>query len=225
MKECAQGKNTKNPFPKINSKAKGIIDIINSDICGPMQTTSLSGYSYYASFIDDYSKKTWIYFLKKKDEVFERFKEFKALVEKISEKKIKILILDNGGEFTSNEFNDFCKEAEIKRELTIPYNPQQNGVAERKNRSIMEAMKAMIYDQALPIYLWEEVARTTVYVQNGISHSALGNKTPEEMFSGEILEVSHLNIFGFLVYIHIPKEKRLKLDPSGKKGLSVGYSE
>ena len=73
---------------------------------------------------------------------------------------------DNGGEFTSNEFNDFCKEAEIKRELTIPYNPQQNGVAKRKNRSIMEAVKAMIHDQDLPMYLWAEAARTTVYIQN-----------------------------------------------------------
>ena len=88
-----------------------------------MQTTSLSGYVYYASFIDYYSHKTWIYFLKNKDEVFERFKEFKALIENLSEKKIKILRSDNGGEFTSNDFNDFCKEVGIKRELTIPYNP------------------------------------------------------------------------------------------------------
>ena len=101
-----------------------------------MQTTSLSWYVYYASFIDDYSHKTWIYFLKKEDEVFERFNEFKALVENIFERKIKILRPKNGGEFTLNEFNDFCKEARIKRELTIPYNPQQNGVAERNNRSI-----------------------------------------------------------------------------------------
>ena len=132
---------------------------------------------------------------------------------------------DNGGEFTSNEFNEYCKEVGIKRELTIPYNPEKNGVAERNNRSIMEAMKAMIHDQDLPMYLWAEAARTAVYVQNRISHSALGNKTPKEMFSEENLEVSHLKIFGFPVYIHIPKEKRSKLDPSGKKGLFVGYSE
>ena len=96
-KGCAQGKNTKNPFPKSNSKEEGILDIIHSDICGTIQTTSLSGYSCYASFIDYYSRKTWIYFLKKKDEVFERLKELKALVENLSEKKIKILISDNGG--------------------------------------------------------------------------------------------------------------------------------
>ena len=111
-----------------------------------MKTTSLRGYAYYASFIDDYSHKICIYFLKKKDEVFEKFKEFKALVENLSEKRIKILRLNYGGEFTSSEFNEYCKEAGIKRELTIPYNPQQNGVAEIKNRSIMEVVKAMIHD-------------------------------------------------------------------------------
>ena len=175
-KGCAQGKNTKNSYPNSESKAKWILDIIYSDICGPMQTTSLSKYVYYASFIDNYSRKTWIYFLKKKDEVFERFKEFKALVENLSERKIKILRSDNGREFTSNEFNDFCKEVGIKRELTIPYNPQQNCVVGRKNRSIIEAVIAMIHDQDLPMYLWEEEAKTTVYVQNRISHSALGTK-------------------------------------------------
>ena len=90
----------------------------------------------------------------------------------------------------------------------IIHGPQQNGVEERKNRSIMEVVKAMIHDQDLPMYLWAEATRTTVYVHNRISHSVFGNKTPEEMFFGERPEVSHLKIFGFLVYIHIPKEKR-----------------
>ena len=99
-KGCAQGKNTKNPYSKSDNKEKGILDSIHSDICGPMQTTSLRGYVYYAYFIDDYSHQTWIYFLKKKDEVFEIFKEFKALVENLSEKKINILRSDNGGDFT-----------------------------------------------------------------------------------------------------------------------------
>ena len=100
-------------------------------------------------------------------------------MENLSEKKIKNLRSDNGGEFTSNEFKDFCKEVGIKRELTTPYNPQKNGVVERKNRSIMEEVRSMIHDQDLPMHLWEEATRTVVYVQNRISHSALGNKTLE----------------------------------------------
>jgi hypothetical protein len=190
-----------------------------------MPSSSISGYVYYVSFIDDYSRKTWIYFLKTKDEVFSKFKEFKALIENLFERNIKILRSDNGGEYTSKEFVNFCKDVGIKRELTTPYSPQQNGIAERKNRTILEAVKTMIHDQDLPMCLWAEAAMAGVYVQNRLSHSALGLKTPEEMFTGKKLEVSHLKIFGCPMFIHIRKEKRNKLDPSGKKGIFVGYCE
>ena len=100
-----------------------------------MSSTSLSGFEYYITFIEDYSRKTWIYFLKAKNEVFEKFKELKALIENFSDKRIKTLRSDNGGEYTSKEFEAFCKDAGIKRELTTPYNPQQNGTEERMGRS------------------------------------------------------------------------------------------
>ena len=157
--------------------------------------------------------------------MFRKLKKFKSLIENHLENRIKTLRSDNDGEYTSKEFEAFCKEAGIKRELTTPYNPQQNGVVERKNRTIMEAVKTMIHDQDLPMHLWAEAARTVVYVQNRLSHSALGFKTPKEMYTGKKPEVSHLKIFGCLVYVHIPKEKRTKLDPSGKKGIFVGYYE
>ena len=99
---------------------------------------SLGGYLYYLTFTDDYSRKTWIYFLKKKDEVFSLFRHFKALIENQTENKIKILRIDNGTEYESNEFHGFCKEAGIKRETTTPYTSEQNGVAERKNCMIVE---------------------------------------------------------------------------------------
>ena len=108
--------------------------------------------------------------------------------------------------------------------MSTPYNPQQNGVAERKNKTIMEAVKAMLHDRDLPMHLWAEATRKTVYVQNRTPHRVLDNKTPEEDFSGEKPEVRHIRIFDFLVYIHIPEEKRTKLNPSGRKGIFVGYS-
>ena len=132
---------------------------------------------------------------------------------------------DNGGEYTSKEFEALCKEEGTKRELTNPYNPQQNDVAERKTRNIMEAMKTMIHHQDLPMHLWVEATRKTIYVQNRLSHSALGFKTPKEMYTGKKHEESHLKIFNCPVYVHIPKEKRTKLDPSRKKGIFVGYCE
>jgi len=152
-------------------------------------------------------------------------KSLKHLLENHSEKGIKTLRSDNGGEFTSGEFNDLCKRSGIKREFSTPYNPQHNGVAERKNQTIMEVVKAMIHDQDLSMYLWAEVARTVDYVQNIMPHRELGNKTLKDLFSRKKPEVSHLRIFGCHVYVHIPKENRSKLDPSGKKGIIVGYNE
>ena len=98
----------------------------------------------------------------KNKEVFSKFKKFKALIENHTEKKIKTFRSDNGGEFTSNEFKDLCKDLGIKRGLSTPYNPQQNGVAKRKNRTIMEAAREMIHDQDLPMHLWEKATRTSV---------------------------------------------------------------
>ena len=100
-KGCARGKKIKNPFPKSETKTKGTLELIHSDVCGPMWSTSLSVYEYYVIFIDDYSRKTWIYFLKTKNEVFGKFKESKALIEKHLEKRIKTLRIDNGGEYNS----------------------------------------------------------------------------------------------------------------------------
>ena len=154
----------KKPFPSSDNKVKEILEIVPSNVCGPISYNSLRGYAYYVYFIDDFSRKTWVYFMKNKDEVFSEFKELKALIENHLEKKIKTFRSNNGGEFTSNEFKELCKYSGIKRELTTPYNPQQNGVAERKNRTIMEVARAMLHDQDLPMYLWEEVSRTTVYV-------------------------------------------------------------
>jgi hypothetical protein len=113
----------------------------------------------------------------------------------------------------------------LKRQLTVPYNPQQNGVVERKNRTICEATKAMMFDQDLPNSLWVEATSTVMYIQNRCPHAILKKKTPEEVFSGITPEVGNLWIFGCLVYIHAPKEKRTKMEPSSKKGVFVGYSE
>jgi hypothetical protein len=116
-------------------------------------------------------------------------------------------------------------EVRIKREYIVPYNPQQNGVTERKNRSIVEEVKAMIHDQHLPMFMWAEASMTAVYVQNKSPHNTLRNMTPEEAFTEVKPEVGHFRIFGCPVYIHVPKEKRTKLDPSGRKGTFVGYNE
>jgi len=118
---------------------------------------------------------------------------------------------DNGGEYTSNEFKNFCIQEGIKRELKVPYNPQKNGVVERKIRVIVGAAKSMLHDQDLPMFLWVEACNTVVYIQNMGPYRALGNKTLKEAFTGKKLEVGHFRIFGCLTYSHVPSEKRTKL--------------
>ena len=116
-------KNTRKSFSSSTSTAKEILELVQSDICGLMSCPSLNGFLYYVIFIDDYSRKYWIYFLKNKSETFDKFKEFKAFIEHQSNKQIKILRTDNGGEYESHFFENFCKESRIKRQLKVPYNP------------------------------------------------------------------------------------------------------
>eukprot|EP00253_Pinus_taeda_P009687 PITA_09687 len=151
--------------------------------------------------------------------------EFRALVETQTGRKIKSLRSDNGGEYTLGEFVDYCAEAGIRREFTVPYNPQQNEVAERKNKSIGGVAKAMLHDQGLPLFLWEEACNTAVYLQNNSPHRAMGHMTLEEAFFGKKPGIGHLRIVGCITYSYIPKEKRTKLEPTAEKGIFVGYSE
>jgi transposase InsO family protein len=140
------GKYTKTSFPSSDNRAAGILDLIHSDLCGLMSSTSLTGFIYYVIFIDEFSWKCWILFMKTKGQVFSRFQEFKALVENQMGKKIRVLRIDNGDEYTSKEFMEFCAGEGIMRELIVPYNPLQNGVVERKNKAIVGVAKAMLHD-------------------------------------------------------------------------------
>ena len=138
---------------------------------------------------------------------------------------MKALRSDNGGEFISGEFKDFCTAEGIRRELITPHNPQQNGVAEWKNRKIVGAARAMLHDQGLPIHLWAEASNTAIYVQNRCPHKILGMSTPEEAFSGKRPDISHLKIFGSPVYMHVTKDAGRKLDPTAEVGIFVGYTD
>jgi hypothetical protein len=109
--------------------------------------------------------------------------------------------------------------------MTVPYNPQQNGVAERKNRDITGAARSMLHDQSLSLYLWAEASATAVYLQNRSPHGILGKMTPKEAFTGRRPDVKHIRIFGCLTFSHVPSEKRTKLDPTAQQGILVGYSE
>ena len=127
-------------------------------------------------------------------------------------KKVKALRSDNGGEYVSNECKNLCAVEGIKCELTAPHNPQQNGVAERKNKSIVGAARAMLHDQGLPPHLRAEACNTPVYVQNRSPRRILEMKTLEEAYSGKRLDVGHFRIFGSSIYFHVTKDAWNKLE-------------
>jgi hypothetical protein len=214
---CIYGKHNRVRFPSGATRAKGILELIHSDVFGPVLVPSLGKSVYYVSFIDDFSRNTWIYFLRNKSEVFDKFKEFKALVENQTEKKIKVLRTDNGGEL--------CKKCGIARQKTTPYTPQQNGVAERMNRTLMEKARSMLSGARLGQEFWAEAVSTACYLVNRSPSSALDDTTPHEVWSGKKPSLQHLRVFGCDAYVHVPKKNRSKLDNKAEKCIFIGYKD
>jgi transposase InsO family protein len=223
--DCILGKHQRDSFPHSESRVTGQLDLVHTDICGPMQTPSIGGCFYFLTFIDDFSRKTWVYFLKKKSETFSKFKEFRALVEKQSGKSVKILRSDGGGEYDSNEFTDYCKQHGIARQYTTRYTPQQNGVAERKNRTIMNMARSMLSYKKLSNEYWAEAVACSVYLLNRSPTVSIKNLVPEEAWSGTKIGVAHLRIFGSVAFAHVPEDLRKKLDNRSEKCIFTGYSE
>nr|CAD1839746.1 unnamed protein product [Ananas comosus var. bracteatus] len=155
-------------------RAKAPLELVHTDICGKMQTASLSQ--------------------------------------------------NRRGEYTSKNFDKFCEDEGIHRQLTAAYSPQQNGIAERKNRTIVEMARSMLKEKGLPNEFWAEAVNTAVYIQNRCPTNAVKNKTPLEAWTRTKPMVSHLKIFGCMCYAHIPVEKRKKIDDKSAKCVFVGYS-
>lgn len=153
------------------------------------------------------------------------FKRFKAGVEKEIGMCITCLRTDRGGEFTSMEFEEFCRTQGISRQLTTAYTPQQNGVAERKNKTIMNAVRAILNEKQVPKVFWPEAARWCVHVQNRSPTSAVEQKTPEEAWCGEKPRVDYFRVFGCVAHAHIPDQKRSKLDDKSKRCVFLGVSD
>lgn len=223
---CILAKHHREKFVcRLSYRAKGPLEIVHTDLCGPMQTPSLTGNIYFLTFIDDYSRKTWVYLLKQKSETFAVFKRFKALVEKEIGKYIKVLRSDRGGEYMLNNFMEFCQDHGIKRQFTTRFNPQQNGVAERKNQTIMNIARSMLKEKHLSNEYWGAAVICSVYILNRSLTKIVKDHVPQEAWSGKSCSVYHLRIFGCVAYAHVPAKMRRKLDDQSEKSIFIGYSE
>ncbi|KAL0849649.1 hypothetical protein ABMA28_013903 [Loxostege sticticalis] len=192
--------------------------------CGKVDL-NVVGARYFVTFIDDFTRKVFVYLLTNKSDVFNKFKEFKAYAENQLSTTIKILRTDNGREYLSNDFQTFLKKSGIIHQTSVPYTPQQNGLAERMNRTLLERARCMIINASLQKQFWGEAVTTAAYITNRCPTRSLAYSTPEEMWTGKALNISHMRIFGSEAMVHIPKEKTKKWDSKASKMIFVGYSE
>ncbi|UYV60463.1 hypothetical protein LAZ67_1001224, partial [Cordylochernes scorpioides] len=200
-------------------------ELIYSDVCGPMSKRSPGGSLYFVSFKDDFSRFRVAYFIRHKSDVLEKFNEFVKRVRTETGNKIKRFRTDNGTEFLNKNFSDYLKSLGIVHELTAPYTPEQNGIAERDNRTIVESARCLLHGRKMPLELWAEAVNTAVYLLNRCTTKVLGNSTPYEIWYKRKPSILHLKTFGCNAYVHIPKDNRKKLDKKSIRTFFVGYTE
>ena len=223
---CHEGKQTRKPFSNSEiRRSKRVLELIHSDVCGPVPQVGIHGERYFVSFVDDFSRFTVVYPMITKVEVLDRFMEYEAFVTAKFGQCISRLRCDNGGEYVGREFKNFCKVKGIQIEWTVPYSPEQNGVSERMNRTLVEKVRSMISDSGIGKEFWAPAVQTAAYLVNRSPASALDNlTTPFEVWENRKPNVSNLRAFGSVVFVHVPKEQRRKLDTKSWKGVFIGYA-
>ncbi|CAM8920044.1 unnamed protein product [Rhodiola kirilowii] len=226
-KGCQFGKSRRLPFKISQSRTKTPLEFILGDLFGPTQTPSLSGFHYLMILVDDFSRYTWVYCIKDKSDAFLTFKENVegVLGLRIKKFQIKKFHTDNGGEFTSRIFFNFCRQSGIRRELSCSCTPQQNGIAERKIRHLTETCRSWLHAKKFPKSLWAEGMICAAYVINRLPLSPNNMRTPYELMFGEKPSVKHFKVFGSLCYVHVPDSTRRKFDAKVKKCIFIGYDE
>ncbi|GBN98043.1 Retrovirus-related Pol polyprotein from transposon TNT 1-94 [Araneus ventricosus] len=224
---CNAGKATRTSLKKnyvYKRVTKSVLDKVHMDLWGPAPVNSLGGSKYFLSIIDDFSRKIDVFTLKSKSEVFSIFKEYLSRVQRELGRKLKSVRTDNGLEFCHKDFETFLRDLGIKIERTSFYTPELNGIAERFNRSSMEAVRTMLQDSGLQPRFWAEALHAYVHTKNRCSHKLTEGKTPMEIWSGHKPSIRHCRAFGSLAYVYVPTVNRNKLQPKAKIGILVGYA-
>jgi len=205
---CINCKLVWKPFTPTTSRTTEPLQLVHSDICGPLET-AIRGGRYMLLFIDNATRHTYEYILKYKSEALEKFKEWKDLREEESGKQVKRFRTDGGGEYTSKKLAEYLKSEGILKETTTPYTPQSDGVVELANCMIMECVRCMLDDAGLSKKYWEFAVLVAVYLKNCTPTRSVVGKTPYEAWhgSGGKPSLKHLHVFGCFAFVQVPKEK------------------
>lgn len=212
------------PFVSSNSRTSKLFELVHSDIWGPSCVESFDGYRYYVTFIDDYSRVTWLYLLKLKSDLFDAFKDFHNLITKQFSSKLYMLRSDNGTEYTSNNMSNYLSNHGILHQTSCVGTPQQNGVAERKNRDLLEKTRSLMIQMNVPKKFWSQALLTATYIINRLLTQVLNAKSPFEVMKGRPINLSHLRTFSCTCYVHIQALHHDKLNLRAAKCVFMGYA-
>jgi len=204
------------------SRKPEVLELMHSDLCGSMRTKNFGGGLYFVTFIDDHSRKLWVYVLKTKDQVLGVFKQFQASVERETGKKLKCVRTDNGGEYCG-PFDEYCRQQGIRHQKTPPKTPQLNGLAERMNRTLMERVRCLFSEAKLPESFWGETLYTAAHVINLSTVIVLQADVSDRVWYGKDVSYSHLRVFGCKAFMNVPKDERSKLDVKTRECIFIGY--
>lgn len=221
---CVSGKQVQQTFPRNNKRASRLLELVHSDVC-QMEDMSIGKAKYFVTFLDDFSRKIFVYFLNQKDQVPETVIKFIKLAENQTGKKLMVLRTDNGREYINSTLRSALDDLGVQHQTSIPYQPQQNGRAERVNRTLLDKTRCMLTESRLPHKFWAEALSTAAYLANRSPKKCLGGRTPEQLWTGSKPDLSHLRIFGCKARACIPRQLRKKLQPTTKLAIMLGYCE
>jgi len=222
---CASGRQHKESITGSREKARELLGVVHSDICGPMQVSTLSGERYFITFIDEMSGRIAVTLLKAKCEALGVFQAYKARAEKEAGREIKRFRTYGGGEYVTQAFRSYLGINGISHSLSPPYIPSHNGLAERANRTLMESARCMLHEAGLDKQFWGFAVATAAHIHNRLPSRFHQDGSPLEHWTGKEPTIGYLRIFGSVTYTHIPKEKRGKLDSKSVRCILLGYDE
>uniref|UniRef100_A0A2N9F7W8 Integrase catalytic domain-containing protein n=1 Tax=Fagus sylvatica TaxID=28930 RepID=A0A2N9F7W8_FAGSY len=220
---CLAGKMHKLPFPTSVPKSEFPLHVLHVDLWGPAPIQSYNGFKYYLVIVDDYTKFCWVYLLKNKSDTFTTFQQFKAMAEKHYNSSIHFLRTDCGGEFTSTAFNSYCANSGIIHHLTCPHTPQQNGVAERKHRHLIQTTLALLSQSGLSLSYWSYALATASHLINKLPTPLLNMSSPWEQLHNVKPNLSYLKTFGCKCFPLLTPYNTYKLQPKTTSCIFLGY--